>query len=207
MSYEYTLTSDDVARGPPGAVSPLEVSFTSDGKRLAYLYPDASGIRQIHTLTLPLTNEDVTIVTLDSANKSLDSLPLEERLRRERMRLFTIGVTSYQWNYSLVLTTRILIPLSDQIILYNLLTTEVSIIYDGSLGHPMDPQLSSDGLRVGLVINRDLYVIYIDEVVISTGYGEHVIKRLTFEGDKEGVSCGLPDYLAQEEMDRYRGFW
>ena len=27
--------------------------------------------------------------------------------------------------------------------------------------------------------------------------------QLTYNGDKDGITCGLADYVAQEEMDRY----
>ena len=31
--------------------------------------------------------------------------------------------------------------------------------------------------------------------------------QLTFFGRSNGVTHGLADFVAQEEMDRYRGFW
>lgn len=31
--------------------------------------------------------------------------------------------------------------------------------------------------------------------------------QLTFGGSSSGVTHGLADFVAQEEMDRYRGFW
>jgi dipeptidyl-peptidase 4 len=31
--------------------------------------------------------------------------------------------------------------------------------------------------------------------------------RMTYDGSNGGVSCGLADFVAQEEMDRFRGFW
>lgn len=31
--------------------------------------------------------------------------------------------------------------------------------------------------------------------------------QLTFGGGTSGVTHGLADFVAQEEMDRYRGFW
>lgn len=31
--------------------------------------------------------------------------------------------------------------------------------------------------------------------------------QLTFGGSSSGLTHGLADFVAQEEMDRYRGFW
>lgn len=31
--------------------------------------------------------------------------------------------------------------------------------------------------------------------------------QLTFGGSSNGMTHGLADFVAQEEMDRYRGFW
>lgn len=121
------------------------------------------------------------------------------------MRLFTSGISSYEWS-SFEGKQWILIPLGDKLYLYDETATEddkkTKMIYDGSLGAPIDPHLSPNGQSVAFVIKNNLYVHHFT----SNASGAPI--QLTFEGnDKTGISYGTADYVAQEEMSRYRGFW
>lgn len=130
-------------------------------------------------------------------------LSLEEQLRRERMRLFTSGISSYEWS-SFEGKQWILIPLGDKLYLYDETETEkTKLIYDGSLGAPIDPHLSPNGKSVAFVIKNNLYVQH-----FSSSDAESCKPiQVTFEGSDNGISYGVADFVAQEEMSRYRGFW
>lgn len=137
--------------------------------------------------------------TTDNAN----SLSLEEQLRRERMRLFTAGISSYEWALRNEDQQLILIPVGDKLFLFDEASPEAdSMVYDSSIGTAIDPHISPDGNWVAYVINNDLYC---QRVFPKSSELKPI--RLTFDGSKEGISCGVADFLAQEEMDRYRGFW
>jgi dipeptidyl-peptidase 4 len=182
---------------------------------VTYLYPDNEGKRQVFAARVPSSTEaaassaDVIEPFLFvNATKALESteLSLQEQLRRERMRLFTAGVVAYEWDSSSRGDGgRLIIPMSGQILLYDATIADeasrLSILYDGSAGEAVDPQLAPDGLSIAFVINDDLYVQDIPASLISsTG---PVLTRLTTNGAKAGITCGLADYIAQEEMDRY----
>jgi len=146
-----------------------------------------------------------------------DELSLQEQLRRERMRLFTQGVSSYETmkrvntingNESI----RLMVPMDGQVLLYDNSITTVSerlnIIYNGNNGAAVDPHLSPDANRVAFVINDDLYAMDIPNDLISSNNSNDISPiRLTTNGTNPGITCGLADYIAQEEMNRFRGFW
>lgn len=93
MPEKVEFSSEDVAMGPPGFVSPLSVCFSSDGKMVSYLFPDQKGSRQVFAVdTDDASFESFQLIQNDDSNKELS---LQEQLRRERMRLF------YQWNINL----------------------------------------------------------------------------------------------------------
>jgi len=139
------------------------------------------------------------------------------------MRMFASGITSYQWDQSYVngMPRRIMVPIDGMIVLFeenltkDINTSQRSMIYDPRVVYDglspissehgpsspdavfpaMAPILSPDGKKVSFVVKDDIYILYLD-----TG---HTV-RVTQQGVREGVSCGLADFLAQEEMDRYK---
>lgn len=221
------LSSEDVAKGLSltVATSPL---FSPDGKTLTFLYPDSTGKRQLFAIDLStdLSNKEANtiepyqVIDLASVMSNLGELSLEEQLRRERMRLFASGIVSYEWihnanNHSV--SKKLLIPLNGQILVFILnpgQLTEAHMVYDGSLGAAIDPHISPDGNKIGFALNNNLYYQYLhfQNIDIGSEKGCKLLRvskpvQLTTEGSKEGFSCGLADYLAQEEMNRFRGFW
>ena len=74
------------------------------------------------------------------------------------MRLFTSGIASYFW-FTRNGHAMIMVPVSGgQILLYHQ-HYPLCVLYDGSQGAAVDPQVSPDGSQVAFVIERDLYVI------------------------------------------------
>lgn len=199
----YTLTNDDVSRGPPGNISPLAVKFSGDGK-LTYLFPDKANVRQIFSIDITNNTDSITLSEsyqlLDLSDAlSSTTISLQEQLRRERMRLFTTGVTTYEWIKSGEESQKkLVIPTNGQIFLFSKssLGTPQSV-YDGSTGDAVDPQVAPNGSSIAFVINDDLYV---KSVFASS---DSALVRLTTAGADDGMSCGLADYIAQEEMNRF----
>lgn len=129
---------------------------------------------------------------------SSEGLSLQEQLRRERMRLFTSGIATYEWsNKETSPEAKLLVPLDGKVLLYQ--EGNVRVVYDGSIGDAIDPHLAPNGSAVAFVINDDLYAV---QVPRNDATEAAVPTRLTFNGAKPGVTCGLADYVAQEEMDR-----
>jgi len=66
----------------------------------------------------------------------------------------------------------------------------------------IDPHLSPDGSKVAFVIAGEIYT-----ASASCNTPNSMLRQITFDSKKNGVFHGLADFIAQEEMDRYRGFW
>ena len=192
------------------------------GKLLTFLYPDAKGPRKVFAVDLTLPTNNGMFKLFDTA--ATGGLSLQEQLRRERMRLFTLGIATYEWSCkSSSPAQRLIVPLGGKVLLYERSSSssadsaqesnECRVIYDGSAGDAVDPHLSPDGNSVAFVINDDLYAMQIPALLAqsttesqseeeSAAATARNLKRLTYNGAKVGVTCGLADYLAQEEMDR-----
>ena len=144
-----------------------------------------------------------------------DELSLQEQLRRERMRLFTQGVSSYEIIKRTTPTTtesyRLMVPMDGQVLLYDssikVASERLHVVYDGTDGAAVDPHLSPDANMVAFVINDDLYTINISNDLLNKASSNTKPIRLTSNGSNPGIACGLADYIAQEEMNRFRGFW
>jgi len=209
----------------------LSVKFSPDGSLLTYLFPDASGVRNVFAvdLTSPPSGTSYRPYKLFDASATIagggtDSLA--EQLRKERMRLFVSGVAAYEWPQKPAPTgpaaRRIMLPLHGCILLYTVPPTRPSetdgggssgelllrVAYDADTHGGMaaiDPHLSPDGTSVGFVLDDDLYVLHLDAPAGDTTTSLPPLVRLTVNGAQDGVSCGVADFIAQEEMDRYQG--
>ena len=103
------------------------------------------------------------------------------------------GITSYQLSDD---ERTIMVPLSGQLFLVDRrlgTTREVAT----PAGYPDAPRFSRDGSMIAYVTRGDLYT-----VDIATG----VESRLTSTAG-DSVTNGIPGFIAQEEMGRYRGHW
>jgi len=126
-----------------------------------------------------------------------------ERLRHERQRVHSSGgVTSFGFHPS----NKILVPHRGGIHLQEGLHPHggarggVRSLYAPSPHDAIDPQLSPDGRWVAFVLERELHCLPSDAPLGT------VPRRLTFDGE-DGLGHGLADFIAQEEMERHRGFW
>ncbi len=194
------LSLADVVRYPrPGMDVPGGVTFTPDSRKVAYLLGEpGSLLQELWTYDLESgTRRQVTELTGGAASEGA-SFSLDEELRRERTRTRASGVTSYQFartgdGASLIL----LVPCDGR--LYLARDGEGLAPLPESEG-ALEAQLSPDGSRVAFVRSGELYVVPTD------GTGR---PRALTEGaaEDEGVTNGLAEYVAQEEMDRKRGYW
>ena len=187
------LTPQRVARyPPPGTRIPGSFRFTHDGQSLYFLLAEDRGTVR------SLFREDVATGAREVAARPpttgapAETLPREEVLRRERQRIQERGITQY------VLAARAHVAVfayaGD---LYLVRQGQEARRLTETASAEIDPQLSPDGRRLAFV--RDGEVIVMDlETRQET--------RLT-EGAREGVSHGVAEFIAQEEMDRPSGLW
>lgn len=140
-----------------------------------------------------------------------DHESLEERLRRERQRLSTGGsLTQFNWAWSDRNQARLLVPARGSLHVQDGIldgAESARCVHDKSLpGHTaaVDPQISPDGSMIAWTSEGELFV------KSATATSEEPAIRLTYGAistDDVCVSHGVADFVAQEEMDRYRGYW
>ena len=192
------LTLEDVARYPrPGMNVPNQVEFTPDNQKVAFLLATAGSLAQ-ELWTYDLISGErrqLTQLATDTVSHT-GQFSLDEELRRERSRQRGLGVTSYQFaqtteNGPLIL----LIPFDGR--LYLARNDEHLTPLSNTEG-AIDPQLSPDGTHVAFVHDGELYSLKTD--------GSEQLRILT-SGAEDGVTNGLAEYIAQEEMGRHKGFW
>jgi dipeptidyl-peptidase 4 len=180
------LDVTDVAHQPlPGTAVPGSIAFAPGGGGvITWLHSPAGDLtRQLFTVD-PSTGEQRVVV---GGGATEADLSLEEKLRRERARQLTVGVTSYAWAKD---APMLLVPMPDGLHVGAPGELRLAVPADG--GPLIDPQLARDGAHVAYVRDGELFV---DNRQLTTGAQE------------TGRTHGLADFIAQEEMDQAHGFW
>ncbi|MGK2928236.1 MAG: DPP IV N-terminal domain-containing protein [Acidimicrobiales bacterium] len=193
-----SLTTTDVARRPlPGSVTPTAAGFSPDGATLTYLLAPAGSLDQ-ELLAVDVASGRSHRVATPGRTVVEDSLPLEERLRRERARELATGVTRYAWAGR---AARILVPMSDGLwVLDDLDGAAARLVVETTdqTGPLLDARLSPDGARIGYVAAGEVHVSPVDggsPVAVTNG------------AEATGRANGSAEFIAQEEMGRPYGFW
>ncbi|HEX2849664.1 MAG TPA: DPP IV N-terminal domain-containing protein [Acidimicrobiales bacterium] len=188
------ITVDDVAHQPlPGASVPAALAFSPDGRYVTYLHsPDRGLTRELFAHDVE-TGEVRRVLEPVAGGDTEANLTLDEKLRRERRRELGLGVTRYAWAETAGV---LLIPTSDGVLVKDGVEGDLRRVVD----HPVvDPMLSPDGRLVAYVDEGEVHVVAAD------GSGPH--RQLTSGARSTGRTNGLAEFIAQEEIDRLRGFW
>src|SRR5262245_32953681 len=122
-----------------------------------------------------------------------EHLSREERASRERKRLTARGISGYQLAPD---GERVLVPLSGRLFLVECASGAFREL-KSSNGAADAPHFSPDGRRIACVRGGNLFVI-------DPASGEE--RQLTHDEGSD-VTHGLAEFVAQEEMDRFDGYW
>ncbi|GAA3741348.1 S9 family peptidase [Salinactinospora qingdaonensis] len=122
------------------------------------------------------------------------ALPPQERARRERLRETGGGIVSYTVDDACALAA---FTLAGQLFIATLTEESTPPRELATAGAVIDPMLDPTGTKVAYVSEGAVRVIGVD------GTGDRVLA----EPDAENVTWGLADFIAAEEMGRYRGMW
>jgi dipeptidyl-peptidase-4 len=166
---------------------PRKIHYSPDSRFVTYLFSAAGD------LVLDLWRIDLTTGKQErwleppGGGVTEQSISRDEELRRERTRTLEVGITDYVWAEK---TEVLLLPIAGDLYRWR----------DGALhqiagGGVIDPTISPDGSRVFFV--RDGEVWCVDE------RDEHVLTT----GSSPGVTNGLAEFIAQEELGRSSGYW
>ena len=186
MSPSLELTPELVARYPrPGMAVPAQVRYSPDGRWVTYLHSQSGDlVRDLWRMELK-TGRSERWISADQEEMGA-SFSQDELLRRERARIRGEGVTEYLWA-------------KDAPILLTVLKGDLYRWSDGNLVRAakrvIDPKISDDGRRAFFIRDREVWCV--DE------RGEVALTS----GSAPGISNGVAEFVAQEELDRLSGYW
>jgi len=171
---------------------PRSFTVSPDGSRVIFIRSH-SGSDAVNTLWSLDTATGVERELLDprTLNADLSELTAAELRQRERAREGASGVTSYACNRDV---TRAVTVLGGSVVLIDLIRGDATMppIESGIF----DVRLSPDGNTISYLRGTSLCVAFL------TG-GERVIAS----DSNETVSWGNAEFIAAEEMSRFRGYW
>ncbi len=175
--------------GRPGRPQP-----TPDGKAVLFLRSEPRSPKlSLFEFDVATGKTRELLTPADVLKGAEEKLSPEEKAARERMRVSTGGFTTYQLNDD---GTMILLSLSGKLYLVERATKKVRELPTGK-GFLLDPKFSPDGKKVSYVRDHDLYVLHLDtlkETQVTTG-GTALVEH------------GAAEFVAQEEMARFTGYW
>jgi len=179
--------------------APRAFTVSPDGERVVFLR-SASGTeraQQLWVLDLDADGGPRERLVADPQTllRGEEDVPAEERARRERSREGGAGVVAYATDADV---RTAVFALSGRLFITGLDARDGGHIQELPVPGPVvDPRLSPDAAHVAYVHRGAL------RVVTTTGSDDHALA----EPDGEDVTWGLADFVAAEEMHRFRGFW
>ena len=170
---------------------PRGFTVSADGARVLFLRSRGGTDRAncLWSYELATGTEVLLADPLGLTAAGLDSLPDAERARRERAREHAAGIVGYSTDAAVA---RAAFALSGRL-----------FVVDVSIGHPrelaavgpvFDPHLDPTGRVVAYANGGGVRLVDVD------GSDRELIAE-------PGVTWGLAEFVAAEEMDRLRGFW
>jgi dipeptidyl-peptidase 4 len=173
-------------------VAPRFVPGTAD---VSYLAPATDDLQRLD-LYLQTAGEGSARRLLDARKLmagDAGALTDEERAQRERRRFFATGITDYRWHPD---GRQLLLVCDGSVFLWRTKVTSPQRITPPGQ-RQTDARFSPDGRYLAYVHANDLYCYKLADSSTS---------RLTQDGS-ETLNNGLADFIAQEEMHRYEGYW
>lgn len=175
--------------------APRDVTVAPSGDRVAFLRSGGpeDPVTALWAVDLPDGDERVVADPRALLAGGLDDLPPEERARRERAREAAAGITGYATDADHRVAAA---ALAGQLVVADLIDGTARLV--PTPGAVVDPRPDPTGRRVAWVDGRALWVAELDD---PSG-----ARVLAGEDDPE-VRWGVAEFIAAEEMSRFRGYW
>ncbi|MFE0203415.1 prolyl oligopeptidase family serine peptidase [Streptomyces sp. NPDC058985] len=174
--------------------APRSFTVAPDGSRVAFLR-SGTGTDRANSLWVLDVDEGTERVAADPRallGGAEEALSPEERARRERSREGGAGIVGYATDSAVEVAS---FALSGRLFAAELRAGTAREL--STPGPVVDPRPSPDGRHIAYAARGGL------RVVGAEGDGD----RALAEADGEGVTYGLAEFIAAEEMGRSRGFW
>lgn len=175
--------------------APAAIRCTPAGDAVLFLRSSGPTERRQDLWTFdPRTGSERVLVTAGALlGGGAETLTAEERARRERLRLSAGGIVSFEISRD---GRTLLVPLSGRLFVVDRASGR-SRELESRHGAAEDARFSPDGATIACVRDRDLWTLD-----VATGHET----RLT-TSEHPDVTWGRPEFVAQEEMGRFAGYW
>lgn len=173
---------------------PRTVSVSPNGQRVVFLRSDGPEDPAHRLWVFEVATGKERLIADPAALLGLDSedLPPEERAMRERRRESSGGVVAYATDEQAEIAV---FALSGRLFRADLITGDVTELPVS--GPVIDPRPDPAGHRIAYVTGGALHVLDTDD--------DGVVDRVLAE--EEDITWGLAEFIAAEEMNRFRGYW
>lgn len=175
--------------------APRDVSVADDGSLVAFLRSGGpeDQVTALWVLDLPEGGERCVADPRELLADEGAQLPPEERARRERARESAAGITAYATDAA----HRVAVAaLAGHLVVADLRNGGARMV--DVPGPVIDPRPDPAGTRVAWVRDGGLWVAELDDPASA---------HLLVGDDDPNVRWGVAEFIAAEEMDRYRGYW
>ena len=210
----FTMSQPSTAAEPPKKDAPLDASFlrlyaetrgfmlgrpskpkpTPDGKAVLFLRSEPKKAKMSLFEFDVASRKTKELLTPEMLLKGAEeNLTPEEKARRERQRISVGGFTNFQLTED---GKRILLSLSGKLYVVERDTAKATELVTGK-GTLLDPSFSRDGSKIAYVLDHDVYVYD-----LASSKETQVTKGGTIK-----KTHGLAEFVAQEEMARFNGYW
>lgn len=172
--------------------APRALKFSRDGGRLVFLKPKNKDYETLDLWQFDLKTGEPRLL-VDSRDLKFSSPSEEEKSRRERLRISSKGITEYILSSN---GQQIVFPAGGELYLHTQANQKLKRLTTNSAAE-LDVQFSPKDHFISYVRDHNLYLFDLasnKEFAVSTS-------------GKDQLSYGVAEFIAQEEMDRFTGFW
>ena len=182
---------------------PFNLVFSADAKTIYYLRGQRRDAQaNLYAFSLESKKEKLLLSATKLLSGEKETLSPAEKAVRERKRIRTSGFTSFSATEDRQL---LLLQLGGRTLLYNL-SYERGFPLEIAQG-ALTPTFSPDGKKIAFASNNNVSI-----ATLPTSWPEDgtplklKITQVTTSGTEE-APFGVAEFVAQEEMSRYQGFW
>lgn len=174
--------------------APVQLKLSPDSQQVSYLKADEDNFEQLNLWVYDIKTTQHTLLVDATELVSERVLSDAEKARRERLRITQSGIVEYYWSPA---GDALLFPIEGNLFLYRLNAEQSLTQLTDDSTFETDLRFSPNGEWIGFVRDQNLYCMNLTTLETL---------QLTHEG-RELVSFGLAEFIAQEEMHRYSGYW
>lgn len=176
---------------------PVALRFSPDGQCISYLKNASDNIERLDLWTCNVeTGLASVLVESDSLLSNDRILSDREKAKRERQRITSSGIIEYYWSPA---GNALVFPVDGNLFHFDLSSDSNPMrqLSDDAT-FETDVQFSPQGKYVSFVRDQNIHIIQLDQ--------ELTTRQLTFDG-ADTVANGVAEFIAQEEMHRFSGYW